>query len=922
MRNKAIACLGAIVACATALAGIPATAMADDSAGLTPQYTYNSQNDNGMTFEKVSHADQGLSQADGVVDYTGDGTIAPYTAGLSTTGNGDRGQSYSYAAASSGDWVYIGTMYGGLGVQAILNRDMTSLGLTSKQATALIQTMYAGNMYLGEPDGKSAGGMLFKFNVKTGKTKILMSKSTGIDGGKGVIPTFRSAFKMNGKLYFEGMVMDTNNKDLTQQEIQTAMAYQNGFPCIYEVDPANNDKLTKVYDSVDVDGFRSLVKGNVFTSTRAIGSFGNTLIAGDLKPTADGKGKALLVASKTPSDPNSYKVIADMASFDNLPAIHRQDVNGGGGIYQVQEFNGKLYVVVCTGDTSTLNEETGTMRSFAIYVGENKGDSTNKADWTWRPLVGDTAKGAKYYYGLDKSRVSAGACTLQVYGDHLYIGDYNDVSSALQGFVTKSNFVTQATNLEQSVNLYRMDKNENVEMLVGDKNDTFPKGGSTGLGSGYDNHMNQYTWQTTVHEGKMYLSTMNTTTLLEPIAQFTNGDILNMNEKDWNNTVHYLRVFLRLLWGMGPTDPASAIATQSNDQNAKVTTQTMPSTDNPEALVDWARIQAGKDASAAQPQTTDAKSVSSTKPISLTAAQTKELVDGIKDGSIVPGSLAASGSSDEASQLFDINNELDNLGSQLSDKGSADFANNYGEVTDAFFSIADIIPDKFKGLYEMLVKLTSKANLKAYAKSLPYLDKSKRGFNLFEITDRSAANEGVTVGTVTDNGFGDPFNHGLRIFCDTDDYMVVGTANPFYGTQLWRVRNTQYAVNVSATEGGSASADVERAAKGSKVTLTATANKGYHFKEWNVLKGNVSIENNAFEMPDGSVSIQAVFEKDAVEPTTPTTPAKPATDTKPSTTPTGVTSTPSTGSSVLGMAVAAAVALIAGAAILLKKKQA
>lgn len=922
MRNKAIACLGAIVACATALAGIPATAMADDSAGLTPQYTYNSQNDNGMTFEKVSHADQGLSQADGVVDYTGDGTIAPYTAGLSTTGNGDRGQSYSYAAASSGDWVYIGTMYGGLGVQAILNRDMTSLGLTSKQATALIQTMYAGNMYLGEPDGKSAGGMLFKFNVKTGKTKILMSKSTGIDGGKGVIPTFRSAFKMNGKLYFEGMVMDTNNKDLTQQEIQTAMAYQNGFPCIYEVDPANNDKLTKVYDSVDVDGFRSLVKGNVFTSTRAIGSFGNTLIAGDLKPTADGKGKALLVASKTPSDPNSYKVIADMASFDNLPAIHRQDVNGGGGIYQVQEFNGKLYVVVCTGDTSTLNEETGTMRSFAIYVGENKGDSTNKADWTWRPLVGDTAKGAKYYYGLDKSRVSAGACTLQVYGDHLYIGDYNDVSSALQGFVTKSNFVTQATNLEQSVNLYRMDKNENVEMLVGDKNDTFPKGGSTGLGSGYDNHMNQYTWQTTVHEGKMYLSTMNTTTLLEPIAQFTNGDILNMNEKDWNNTVHYLRVFLRLLWGMGPTDPASAIATQSNDQNAKVTTQTMPSTDNPEALVDWARIQAGKDASAAQPQTTDAKSVSSAKPISLTAAQTKELVDGIKDGSIVPGCLAASGSSDEASQLFDINNELDNLGSQLSDKGSADFANNYGEVTDAFFSIADIIPDKFKGLYEMLVKLTSKANLKAYAKSLPYLAKSKRGFNLFEITDRSAANEGVTVGTVTDNGFGDPFNHGLRIFCDTDDYMVVGTANPFYGTQLWRVRNTQYAVNVSATEGGSASADVERAAKGSKVTLTATANKGYHFKEWNVLKGNVSIENNAFEMPDGSVSIQAVFEKDAVEPTTPTTPAKPATDTKPSTTPTGVTSTPSTGSSVLGMAVAAAVALIAGAAILLKKKQA
>lgn len=923
MRNRAIACLGAIVACATALAGVPATAMAADSASLAPQYTYNSQNGNGMTFEKVSHADQGLSQADGVVDYAGNGTIAPYSAGLSATGKGDRGQSYSYAAVSSGDWVYIGTMYGGLGVQAILSRDMTNLGLTAKQAEALIQTMYAGNMYLGEPDGKSAGGMLFKFNVKTGETKILMSKSAGLDGGRGVIPTFRSAFKMNGKLYFEGMVMDTNNKDLTQKEIQEAMAYQNGFPCIYEVDPANNDKLTKVYDSVDVNGFRSLVKGNVFTSTRAIGSFGNTLIAGDLKPTADGKGQALLVASKTPSDPKSYKVIADMASFDNLPAIHRQDVNGGGGIYQVQEFNGKLYVVVCTGSTDTLNEETGTMRSFAIYVGENKGDTTNKADWTWRPFVGDTAKGAKYYYGLDKSRVSAGACTLQVYGDHLYIGDYNDVSSALQGFVTKSNFVTQATNLEQSVNLYRMDKNENVEMLVGDANSTFPKGGSTGLGSGYDNHMNQYTWQTTVHEGKMYLSTMNTTTLLEPVAQFTNSDILNMNEKDWNNTVHYLRVFLRLLWGMGPTDPASAITARSADQNAKVSVQSMPSTDDPEALVDWARTEAGKDASVAQPQSTDAKSVNAAKPISLTKQQTQELVDGIKDGSIVPGSLASSASSDEASQLFDINNELDVLGSQLTDKGSADFANNYGEVVDAFQGIADIIPDKFKGLYETIVKLTSKANLKAYAKSLPYLAKSKRGFNLFEITDRSATNEGVTVGTVTDEGFGDPFNHGLRIFCDTDDYMVVGTANPFYGTQLWRVRDTQFAVNVSSTEGGSASANAERAAKGETVTLSATADKGYHFKEWKVLKGGVSIENDSFVMPDGSVSVQAVFEKDAAEPVTPSNPAKPADNKTSGGTADGTKQdTANTGAPIAAIVIAGAAALLLGAAIMLRKKQA
>ena len=52
--------------------------------------------------------------ADGVVDYIGNGMITE-----ADKGQGDRGQSYSYAAASHGDWVYIGTMYGGLGSPSV-----------------------------------------------------------------------------------------------------------------------------------------------------------------------------------------------------------------------------------------------------------------------------------------------------------------------------------------------------------------------------------------------------------------------------------------------------------------------------------------------------------------------------------------------------------------------------------------------------------------------------------------------------------------------------------------------------------------------------------------------------------------------------------------------------------------------------------
>lgn len=851
-RRKLTAAIGAITACATLTCGGVGAAHAEerDTLGDSVLNAYNALNDNGMRFEKVSHPQAGLRAADGVVDYIGNGMITE-----ADKGQGDRGQSYSYAAASHGDWVYIGTMYGGLGVQAILSHGMASnMGMSAEAAKNLMQTMYAGHMYLGEPDGKSAGGMLFKFNVKTGETKILMSKSAGIEGGKGIIPTFRSAFEMNGKLYFEGMVMDTANPDLDQREIQTAIAMQNGFPCIYEIDPANGDKLTLVHNSVDTEGFRTLVNQKVFTSTRAIGSFKDTLIAGDLKIDANGNGAAYLVASNTPSLPGSYKVIADMASFDNLPAIHRSDVNGGGGIYQVLEFNGKLYVVVCTGSADTRNEQTGTLRSFAIYVGENNGDATNKADWSWRPLVGDTAKGAKYAYGLDASRVSAGACTLQVFGDHLYIGDYNDVSSALQGFAVNMDFVTQATNLEQSINLYRMDANENVEMLVGDANKTFPDGGSTGLGSGYGNNMNQYTWQTAVHEGKMYLSTMNTTTLLEPIAQFTNGDILHMSAQEWKTTVQHLRAFLEIV--LKRDDAATFSRTRS----------VRPSADDPEALVDWACQQASERAAADAPAQTDGDT-GAPEEVTLTDDQRESLVKGIKDGGIVPESLD---DAETAGELFSINSALSSLTPQLDERASEEFVDAYADMLAALTALPKV-PESLKKLYETLLKLASKQNMQAFFKSLPYLAKSKRGFNLFEISED--AQGGVKVETVADDGFGDPFNHGLRIFSNTDDYMLIGTANPFYGTQLWRVANTLFPVHVSAGEGGTASADkMVDVAPGATVTLTATPDDGYRFAGWKVNQGGVVIaDDNTFTMPAHSVYVEAQFERIDAAPDTPGT---------------------------------------------------
>ena len=81
---------------------------------------------------------------------------------------------------------------------------------------------------------------------------------------------------------------------------------------------------------------------------------------------------------------------------------------------------------------------------------------------------------------------------------------------------------------------------------------------------------------------------------------------------------------------------------------------------------------------------------------------------------------------------------------------------------------------------------------------------------------------------------------------------------------------TEYSVTVSTDGSGTAMADKTSAAAGTVVTLTATPKSGYHFKQWQVITGGVTIKDNKFTMPVGNVEVKAIFEKDATPPPAPT----------------------------------------------------
>ena len=87
---------------------------------------------------------------------------------------------------------------------------------------------------------------------------------------------------------------------------------------------------------------------------------------------------------------------------------------------------------------------------------------------------------------------------------------------------------------------------------------------------------------------------------------------------------------------------------------------------------------------------------------------------------------------------------------------------------------------------------------------------------------------------------------------------------------LWEnsvITPTTYTVTVGNDGNGTGTASPSTAAAGTTITLTATPNKGYHFKEWEVISGGVTIKDDKFLMPNDNVEVKAIFEKDAPAPT-------------------------------------------------------
>ena len=127
--------------------------------------------------------------------------------------------------------------------------------------------------------------------------------------------------------------------------------------------------------------------------------------------------------------------------------------------------------------------------------------------------------------------------------------------------------------------------------------------------------------------------------------------------------------------------------------------------------------------------------------------------------------------------------------------------------------------------------------------------------------------EGLSLNEDTGEISGTPAGEGTEVFT----VMAVndlGEDIREFSITIAKAPETEYAVTVRDDGHGTGSADPASATAGTEITLTATPNAGYHFKEWQVMSGDVTVRDDKFTMPSDNVEIKAIFEEDA--PPTPT----------------------------------------------------
>ena len=671
----------------------------------------------GYTIDKVSHPTLGAGEIDGILEGA----------------DQDRGNSYSWSMAEAGDYVYIGTCYNStyyifhnnlettlknFKSQGILAEDLD----TSKVANDLVEIIFGVDEF-DETKMSEWNPIIMAVNKRTGESEVVFcereiwAEYPEIFPGyspylavKNYLSGYRMAFEFEGKIYFAGMGSPTAT--------------------LIAIDPTTNEAEIAYYNINMTRGVSNGVHGLLVYDDEILMCLATDNYDGNKTPGG------IIVASSDPTAGfDQWRVIADQDDFDNLPAVMQIDGLNGGGIWDIIEYNGYLYVTVVTDKNidGKINKQ-----GFAMY----RGEKDEEGNFSWTQIIGDHGtSGLDFGMGIDYSM----SCNMWVFDDHLYLGTYNDPMLDLAEIPATGNFELLYNDLDHSIYLYRMDADENFEQ-IGGKNDNpnFPEGPMGNLGAGLGNNANQYVWRYGDHNGELYIGTYDTSSLTYIFTQITDGYVAEMEYEDISGRADVLQDAL-----------LDVLNAQDNQYVVWFLDKIL--------LNDYTTALYQKLAGFAADMSADKNPVPAYREMLAEYEAFKEKVAGLLDIEL---------------------NSADFLVQYQAKTGMVMYASEEaapaGFVSDLKDGVRAAVKDVFAAIdamvYDNLIH-----NFVYYFGVNYYMQDVEKGFDLLVSSD------GINFDAITRDGFGDYSNHGLRTICSTEYGVFMGTANPFFGTQLWRM---------------------------------------------------------------------------------------------------------------------------------------
>ena len=670
------------------------------------------------------------TDADGIVDiYSPDGS------GVITAD----GQSYSWASVAYKEDIYIASCYGAI-YNTLVNfvaRMVGDINVSKNDIKELVDILWRGEMFSDNPDFDFNKSIIVKIDTLTGEITPIVTPFDSIDsvttyGTSG----YRNAKVFKDKLYF---VNSQARSKLIEIDPKTDSA-----KVVYTSHGANNRLVTSAIRAMTVHEGQLLVT-----------------VCGDIDNDGIDEGVGLVASSNPTEGQDSFTLIAEQKDFLNYPTYKYIDPLMGSGLWDMVSFNGKVYVAA-----STYNEELPKIgdqyqAAFCLFEGQNKGTLKNP-DWSFQPIIGKPWEhdGSKYPVSLGASR--AATANLEVHGDHLYIGGYNDPMKALPEMYlqiatsfsegrkdpAKSfgfNFKRFYLDVTNPVKLWRMDRSNEIELVVGKPDGTvFTDPPLSGLGGGFGKNgenygLLQYVWDMESYDNKLYIGAFDVSTLAQPIRQFTNGDILHgWDFEEFSTLLKNIQSLLSSLGMRSSSMPAMANATTNM---------------------------------------------------------------AIQEPNFTPA------------EIQDMLNELETLNDIVS---VTDFATQTAVPSTQFmspharfnpFTPTRILLQTLITSQENLEKLISSPvikwilgdtlvqriakeieTMKVVIENLTYFIGSLEVLNESEIgSDSFVSSDGVHFETLFTDGLGAPGNHGVRTFAPATTGLTLGTANPYNGTQIWQI---------------------------------------------------------------------------------------------------------------------------------------